>query len=108
MRYQHGDFLASNGTKVIDLTHFCCCKGDHVKSTLKTLLFTLLLSVCVYGQRDLGTVLGTVTDAQGGAVPGAKINILEDATGLKYTVETNANGEYIRPLLKPGTYSIEA
>jgi hypothetical protein len=79
-----------------------------VKSTIKTLLFTLLLSVCIYGQRDLGTVLGTVTDAQGGAVPGAKINILEDATGLKYTVETNSNGEYIRPLLKPGTYSIEA
>jgi len=33
---------------------------------------------------------------------------MEDATGLKYTVETNSDGEYIRTALKAGIYSIEA
>lgn len=68
----------------------------------------LLLGVSVFAQRDLGTILGTVTDAQGAAVADAKVVITEDATGLSYTVQTNTTGEYIRPLLKPGTYTIEA
>jgi hypothetical protein len=58
-------------------------------------------------QRDLGTITGTITDAQGGAVPGAKVTLTEDATGLKYTVETGSGGEFGRPALKPGIYTVE-
>ena len=73
---------------------------------LKRLLgAALLLSVALFAQRDLGTILGTITDAQGGLIAGAKVNITEEATGLKYQVEANQAGEYIRPLLKPGTYT---
>ncbi len=74
----------------------------------KIVLLATLLSALAFGQRDLGTVLGTITDAQGGAVPGAKVNITEDATGLKYTVDASSSGEYIRSALKAGIYSIEA
>ncbi|MFZ0590843.1 MAG: carboxypeptidase-like regulatory domain-containing protein, partial [Bryobacteraceae bacterium] len=69
-------------------------------------LFALLSSTLLLAQRDLGTITGTVTDQQGAAVPNANITIVEDATGLSYQVQSNANGEYIRPLLKPGTYTI--
>jgi hypothetical protein len=61
----------------------------------------------VWGQRDLGTIAGTVTDASGAAVPNAKITIVEDATGLKYNMESGAGGEFVRPALKTGTYSVE-
>lgn len=66
----------------------------------------LASSGAVFAQRDLGTITGTVTDPQGGGVPDAKVTITEDATGLSYSVLTNSVGEYIRPLLKPGTYTI--
>jgi len=79
-----------------------------VSQFTKIVLLALLLSAFAFGQRDLGTVLGTITDAQGSVVPGAKVTIMEDATGLKYTVETNSDGEYIRTALKAGIYSIEA
>ncbi len=70
------------------------------------LLFTVLLSGTALAQRDLGTITGTVVDPQGAGVPSAKVTITEDATGLSYEIETNAVGEYVRPLLKPGTYSV--
>ncbi len=66
----------------------------------------LFLSSLALAQRDLGTLTGTVTDPSGAAVPNAKVTITEDATALSYDVTTGANGEYTRPLLKPGTYTI--
>lgn len=72
---------------------------------------TVLIVLCssiAFAQRDLGTITGTITDPQGAAVPGAKVTITEDATGLSYVVETSGSGEFIRPALKPGTYTITA
>src|SRR3974390_1020019 len=68
----------------------------------------LLFAVCVFAQRDLGTIVGTVTDPQGGAIANAKVTITEDATALKYEVITNAIGEVVRPALKPGKYTVTA
>jgi hypothetical protein len=70
-------------------------------------LFALLSSTILYAQRDLGAITGTVSDPQGAAVPNAKVVITEDATGLTYQVQTDASGTYVRPLLKPGTYTID-
>jgi hypothetical protein len=73
----------------------------------------VLLTVCAlvfttiaFAQRDMGTITGTITDAQGGVVPNAKITITEVATGLKYDVTSGTDGLYIRPALKPGTYTV--
>ncbi len=73
-------------------------------------VFSLFAFVCfsVLAQRDLGTITGTVTDPQGGAIPNAKITITEDATGLTYDATTSAAGDYVRPALKPGTYTVTA
>ena len=64
-------------------------------------------SCCCFVQRDLGTVTGVVTDSTGAVVPAARITISEAATGQKYTVEADSSGTYVRPLLKPGTYTVE-
>jgi hypothetical protein len=58
-------------------------------------------------QRDMGTVLGTVTDPSGAVVAGARVVITEVATSQSFTLTTDNNGNYIRPLLKPGVYSVE-
>ena len=76
-----------------------------VARTALFLFFTLAASL--FAQRDLATLVGTVTDAQGAAVPGAKVVITEDATGLVYEITAGGGGEYTRVALKPGTYRIE-
>src|SRR5712691_5951651 len=76
---------------------------------LRNFIFlAILCSSMALAQRDLGTITGIITDAQGASVPNAKVTITEDATGLTYDVQTNGAGEYIRPLLKPGTYTVSA
>lgn len=75
---------------------------------IRTLLVFLVLACSAFAQRDLGTIVGTVTDPQGAVISGAKITITEDATGLSYEVKTSETGDYIRPALKPGTYTVNA
>jgi hypothetical protein len=79
-----------------------------VHKLLKSLLVVFALATSAFAQRDLATLLGTITDPQGAVVPNAKVTITEDATGLSYEVTADSNGEYIRPLLKPGTYTVSA
>jgi len=74
---------------------------------IKIALMVLLFTAVALAQRDLGTIVGTVTDQQGAAVPNAKVTITEDATGLTYQLNTSASGEFVRPALKPSTYSVE-
>lgn len=73
---------------------------------LRTLLTAALLCGTAFAQRDLATLVGTITDPTGSGIPNAKVSILEDATGLKYDLTTNSSGEFVRPALKPGTYTI--
>src|SRR3974390_3515835 len=85
--------------------------GGFFESRRSVLLLTVLaltLTTIAYAQRDMGTITGTITDAQGGVVPNAKITITEAATGLKYEVQSGTDGTYIRPALKPGTYTVTA
>ena len=71
-------------------------------------MLAVLIAAPSFAQRDMGTLLGVVTDPSGAAVPGATITITEDATGITDRVESDATGNFIRPLLKPGTYTIAA
>ena len=75
--------------------------------TARVLAAFLLLASSLFAQRDLATLVGTITDPSGAGVPGAKVVIIESATGLRYETSTSQGGEYARPALKPGTYNIE-
>ena len=76
--------------------------------SLRIVVLSLVLTISAFGQRDLGTIVGTVTDPQGLGVPDAKITIVEDATGLSYSTTTGSGGDFVRPALKPGTYTVTA
>ncbi len=73
--------------------------------------FALLLAVglnsAVLAQSFLGTIRGTVTDPQGQVVPGAAVLITDEATGVPRSVETDAQGRYAAPDMRPGTYRVE-
>ena len=53
-----------------------------------------------------GTILGTVTDATGAVVRGAKVTATQTATGLTRTEMTNDAGEYAIPQLPVGNYTV--
>ena len=76
------------------------------RSTLRLLCSFLVLDVCAFAQRDLGTITGTITDPQGGVLPSVKVTIVETATGVKYETATGATGVFVRPTLPVGTYSV--
>lgn len=72
------------------------------------LALTLALSAGpAFAQSFLGTIRGTVTDPQGAVVQGAKILIVDEATGVPRSVDTDAQGRYEAVNLRPGTYRIE-
>jgi hypothetical protein len=59
-----------------------------------------------WAQAVKGTLLGTVTDSQGGGIPGATVTITETGTNIARTAQTNASGNYIFTNLKDGTYLV--
>ena len=70
------------------------------------LLLLSLFSLAAFAQVDRGTFTGTVSDASGGTVPNARINIRNTATGAVADVTTNEAGQYARPNLPIGPYRI--
>ena len=72
----------------------------------KILLLVLSASVLV-GQSERGNITGVVTDATGGAVPGAEVVITHRATNTVTRLVTTSNGEYNAPGLNPGDYNVD-
>ncbi len=75
---------------------------------LGTALAVLLLCLPAYSQGSAGRILGTVTDANGGAVAGATVTILDVNRGTSRPLTTDQTGAYNAPNLLPGTYTVRA
>ncbi|HUK16899.1 MAG TPA: carboxypeptidase regulatory-like domain-containing protein, partial [Bryobacteraceae bacterium] len=73
---------------------------------LRIALSLLICACALFAQRDLATLAGTVTDSSGGVVANAKVTITEVGTGQVYAMVSNSVGEFVRPALKPSTYSV--
>src|SRR5580658_5386351 len=69
-------------------------------------LLTFASSHLLFGQAT-GSISGTVRDASGSAVPGAKVTVTAPATGVTRSSVTNAAGEYIVPLLGVANYMVQ-
>lgn len=59
-------------------------------------------------QYENGSVVGTIHDATGSAIPGADVSIINTATGIRSHVKTDAAGNYDIPQLRVGVYTITA
>jgi hypothetical protein len=68
----------------------------------------VLLSASLSAQFDQASVLGTVRDAKGGTVGGAKITLRNNDTGITATATTDANGDYLFPTVRIGSYKVTA
>jgi hypothetical protein len=66
----------------------------------------LAFSVPAHAQVAGATLTGTITDAQGGAVAGAKVSARNGATGVVTDTTTNASGAYSIVNLIPADYEV--
>jgi len=80
--------------------------GKLVLGSLTLLAMLLALQFSAFCQINTATLSGSVKDTSGAAVPGASIVVLQVATGISRTLETNDAGFYNVPLLQPGSYTV--
>src|SRR5438270_13372823 len=74
-------------------------------------VFTLVISLWTppaSGQAVFGSIVGTVTDPSGAAVPNAKVTVTSATKAASYTATTNADGNYSGTHLIPDTYNVRA
>lgn len=75
-------------------------------SISRSLVILLCLAVCAFSQETRGTIVGRVLDASGGVIPSAKVEIVSQAQGTKFTATTNQDGLYQVPFLIAGQYTL--
>jgi hypothetical protein len=71
------------------------------------LLLAVGLNTPAFAQSFLGTIRGTVLDPQGQVVSGAAVVITDETTAVPRALETDAQGRYEAPNVRPGTYRVE-
>lgn len=76
--------------------------------TLLLVSATMLLTGRAQAQLDTGGITGTVTDPAGAVVPGAKITLTNEATGIAIQTTSTSTGTYSLNEIRPGTYTLQA
>src|SRR5262249_13161604 len=88
--------------------------GTHMFSQLRSItrvflmmsLGLALVSGTLYAQRFDGSLRGTVRDATGGVLPGAKVTAVNDASSTSVETTTSSVGTYLFPNLLVGKYTL--
>ena len=75
---------------------------------MPAILLALLLSIAALAQSSAGggSIQGTVKDPTGAVLPGAKLAIRHQASGLTTSTVTNAEGFFVTPPLNIGLYKV--
>src|ERR1043166_1793462 len=88
-------------------------RGGSMKSWYRITLFAVALAAALIPlgalaqtSRTTGALIGTVTDPQGGPLPGVTVTATSPQLQGSRTAVTDAKGEYILPTLPPGTYHL--
>src|SRR5262245_48983579 len=76
------------------------------RAALAFAFVTLGLSFPARAQEITGTIVGTVTDETGAAVPGATVSVRNVATGVTRDVATTETGKYTVAYLPVGEYEV--
>jgi hypothetical protein len=83
--------------------------GPRIVSLSMVAFATLLVAAPFAGAQSTGgRIRGTVIDPSGGAVAGATITLVNEATNASREVQSGANGEYIFIEVPVGTYELDA
>ncbi len=70
------------------------------------LIAGLLFCLSAFGQNATGSLSGTVTDATGAVIPGAKVVLKNDATQVTRDTISNGSGFFSFAAVQPATYTV--
>ena len=78
-----------------------------MRLSLSVFVAMLLCMAVAFSQgTDLGTIRGTVTDASGGAIPSAQVEVTDLTTNIVRTIKTSVSGDYDASALRTGKYKV--
>ena len=77
------------------------------RQAIAMLFVFAILAFSAFGQAGTSSVTGAVTDAQGQAVVGATVTLVNTQQGTRRTAVTSDNGNYTFTAVQPGSYTIE-
>jgi hypothetical protein len=75
---------------------------------MKQILILILLAVPLFSQVDTATIVGSVHDPSGSAIPSATVTFQDKSTNSGVTVHSDDKGDYTSPPLHVGNYSVTA
>src|SRR6201986_1938389 len=71
-------------------------------------IVALVFSGWTRAQTTSGLITGTITDSSGAVMPGAQVQLTNQATGVQRNAVTDSSGYYSVPELQPGVYDVSA
>ncbi len=84
-----------------------CARTAYTRSIFVICMIFAFVSSAL-GQAGRGSVSGLVTDPTGAIIPGAKVVVQSQATGVKQSTVSSASGLYSFVSLAPGMYQVTA
>src|SRR5229473_2202644 len=99
--------VGARGEAMSDCTSLRRWVAVHFTGLFLMIAAALVLLPTAQAQSTGGRIRGTVTDATGGSVAGAKVTIINAATGSQRDTETGSNGDYIFLEVPVGTYEVQ-
>src|SRR5687767_10517928 len=82
---------------IVGLLALCCCAGT-----------AFFAAGTAFAQGTGATLQGTLTDEQGGTLPGVNVTITNVESGFTRTVVSDERGWYRAAALNPGQYEVRA
>ncbi|MEO5936232.1 MAG: carboxypeptidase regulatory-like domain-containing protein, partial [Terriglobales bacterium] len=78
------------------------------KLTKPVFVLFIIVAMCVsaFAQSGTSRVTGTVQDRTGAVIPGAKVTLTNEGTGVAYTTESTSTGSYTFDGVQSGKYTI--
>src|SRR6266852_7743746 len=99
--------VGARGEAMSDCTSLRRWVAVHFTGLFLMFVAAFVLMPTADAQSTGGRIRGTVTDATGGSVAGAKVTIINAATGAQPNTESGSNGEYVFLEVPVGTYEVQ-
>jgi hypothetical protein len=87
-------------------TFFVIRRSRRLSTSLLLVAMLLVGAPLAVAQKDAGAIVGTVHDASGAVVVGAKVSVTDFEHGQTFTATTNSSGEYVASPLRIGRYTV--